>query len=116
MNKITPETKSKFSTMVAKRREEALINEANCIPPQMSAPFGNRKKYKFKLLLYNDDKNLSFFRFKSAAENVIMYAGSQRGKLDQISLIVLPLSFLIFTIIYWIIYLNESNKKIYGYT
>lgn len=30
MNRITPETRAKFSTMAAKRREEALINEANC--------------------------------------------------------------------------------------
>lgn len=31
MNRITPENRGKFSTS-AKRREEALINEANCIP------------------------------------------------------------------------------------
>lgn len=51
MNKITPETRAKFSTMAAKRREEALINEANCIPPpppsslSQSSFFGNRRRY-----------------------------------------------------------------------
>lgn len=46
MNKITPETRVKFSTMVAKRREEALINEANCIPaPTPTHPIiANRKR------------------------------------------------------------------------
>lgn len=48
MNRITPETRAKFSTMAAKRREEALINEANCIPPPSSlnqpSIFGNRRR------------------------------------------------------------------------
>lgn len=50
-------------------------------------------------------------RFKSAAENALLYAGSQHGKLDQISLILFPVSFLLFTITYWIIYINESRKQ-----
>ncbi|XP_055312389.1 glycine receptor subunit alpha-2-like [Sitodiplosis mosellana] len=97
MNKITPETRAKFSTMAAKRREEALINEANCIPPpsSLSQPtlFGNRR------------------RFRNVAENAILYVGSQHGRLDQISLILFPMTFLLFTISYWIIYLNESTKR-----
>lgn len=32
LNKITPENRPKFGT-TAKQREEALINEANCMPP-----------------------------------------------------------------------------------
>lgn len=49
-------------------------------------------------------------RFRNVAENAILYVGSQHGKLDQISLILFPLSFLLFATIYWIIYLNESNR------
>ncbi|XP_031631400.1 glycine receptor subunit alpha-3-like isoform X2 [Contarinia nasturtii] len=97
MNKITPETRAKFSTMAAKRREEALINEANCIPPpsslNQSSLFGNRR------------------RFRSVAENLVLYVGSQHGRLDQISLILFPMTFLLFTITYWIIYLNESKRQ-----
>lgn len=51
-------------------------------------------------------------KFKNVAEYALLYAGSQRGKLDQISLIVFPLSFLLFTIVYWTLYLSESRKKI----
>lgn len=45
MNKITPESRAKFSTMAAKRREEALINEANCIPPPNNPILGNRRRF-----------------------------------------------------------------------
>lgn len=118
--------------MVAKRREEALINEANCIPPpptvNQSSVFDNRKRWWYKnqlrLLLLN--VSIFFFvdcmscgvwcgldmdaRFRNVAENAILYVGSQHGKLDQISLVLFPLSFLLFASIYWIIYLNESNR------
>lgn len=52
-----------------------------------------------------------FFRFRNAAEHALLYAGSQRGKLDQISLVLFPLSFLLFTTVYWILYLSESRKR-----
>ncbi|KAL7049363.1 hypothetical protein ACKWTF_003667 [Chironomus riparius] len=51
-------------------------------------------------------------RFRNVADVALLYAGSQRGKLDQISLVFFPLSFLLFTIIYWVLYLNESRKKL----
>ncbi|XP_037926157.1 glycine receptor subunit alpha-4-like isoform X2 [Hermetia illucens] len=51
-------------------------------------------------------------RFRNVAEYALLYAGSQRGKLDQISLIVFPLTFFIFAVVYWILYLSESRKKI----
>lgn len=123
MNKITPETRAKFSTMAAKRREEALINEANCIPPPSSSQpsiFTNRRKFvhAIHLPLFNYPIKISpkkkiffFFRFRNVAENAILYVGSQHGKLDQISLILFPLTFLLFTISYWIIYLNESKRR-----
>lgn len=53
-------------------------------------------------------------RFRNAAEVAVLYAGSQRGKLDQISLILFPVSFLIFTIIYWVYYYSESQHRING--
>lgn len=125
MNKITPETRAKFSTMAAKRREEALINEANCIPPPNNPILANRRRFvhvsisAFSIHKSIDDTSRVHVhfdsprcRFKSVAENALLYAGSQHGKLDQISLIVFPLSFLIFTISYWIIYINESKKRI----
>ncbi|XP_058829514.1 glycine receptor subunit alpha-2-like isoform X1 [Topomyia yanbarensis] len=49
--------------------------------------------------------------FRNVADVALMYAGSQRGRLDQISLIIFPLSFLIFTIAYWTMYISESNRK-----
>lgn len=45
INKITPESRAKFSTMAAKRREEALINEANCIPPPNNPILGQRRRF-----------------------------------------------------------------------
>ncbi|XP_038121956.1 glycine receptor subunit alpha-4 isoform X1 [Culex quinquefasciatus] len=51
------------------------------------------------------------YSFRNVADVALMYAGSQRGRLDQISLIIFPLSFLIFTIAYWTMYISESNRK-----
>ncbi|XP_055686494.1 glycine receptor subunit alpha-4-like [Lutzomyia longipalpis] len=50
-------------------------------------------------------------KFRNVAEYALLYAGSQRGRLDQISLILFPLSFLLFATIYWVLYLSESRKK-----
>ncbi|XP_052873845.1 glycine receptor subunit alpha-2-like [Anopheles cruzii] len=50
-------------------------------------------------------------RFRNVADVALMYAGSQRGRLDQLSLIIFPVSFLIFTISYWTMYLTESKKN-----
>uniref|UniRef100_A0A8W7P6X4 Neurotransmitter-gated ion-channel transmembrane domain-containing protein n=1 Tax=Anopheles coluzzii TaxID=1518534 RepID=A0A8W7P6X4_ANOCL len=50
-------------------------------------------------------------RFRNVADVALLYAGSQRGRLDQLSLIIFPVSFLIFTISYWTMYLTESKKN-----
>uniref|UniRef100_A0A182IU33 Neurotransmitter-gated ion-channel transmembrane domain-containing protein n=1 Tax=Anopheles atroparvus TaxID=41427 RepID=A0A182IU33_ANOAO len=50
-------------------------------------------------------------RFRNVADVALMYAGSQRGRLDQLSLVIFPVSFLIFTISYWTMYLTESKKN-----
>lgn len=75
------------------------------------------------LTLPNDDRpgltpqgSTNRRRFRNAAEVAVLYAGSQRGKLDQISLIIFPLSFLIFTIFYWVYYISESQHRINGST
>lgn len=49
--------------------------------------------------------------FRNVAENAILYVGSQHGRLDQLSLVLFPLTFLLFTISYWIIYLNASKHR-----
>lgn len=54
-----------------------------------------------------------FFSFRNVADVALLYAGSTRGKLDQISLILFPVSFLLFTIVYWALYLHESRKKLW---
>ncbi|CRL03247.1 CLUMA_CG016439, isoform A [Clunio marinus] len=50
-------------------------------------------------------------RFRNVADVALLYAGSTRGKLDQISLILFPVSFVLFTVIYWVLYINESRKS-----
>lgn len=52
-----------------------------------------------------------YYRFRNVADVALLYAGSTRGRLDQISLVFFPLSFVLFTIIYWALYLNESKKR-----
>lgn len=53
LNKVTPENRSTFGSM-ARQREEALINEANCLPPSKPS-FGNRLRSIFKLILYSQE-------------------------------------------------------------
>ncbi|RZF44395.1 hypothetical protein LSTR_LSTR010024 [Laodelphax striatellus] len=50
-------------------------------------------------------------RFKLVTEHVLLYAGSQRGMMDQVSLGLFPLCFIIFTIIYWVSYMSEARRR-----
>ena len=50
-------------------------------------------------------------RFRKVAEYVVLYCGSQRGTLDQVSLVLFPLCFLLFATIYWISYVSESRRR-----
>jgi len=50
-------------------------------------------------------------RFQLAARHVILYCGSPRGTLDQVSLALFPLCFVIFSVMYWISYITESRRK-----
>ncbi|XP_077283054.1 glycine receptor subunit alpha-4-like isoform X2 [Arctopsyche grandis] len=52
-------------------------------------------------------------RFRAVAEQAVLYCGSQRGMMDQVSLIIFPICFLLFTTVYWIIYLNASQKQMH---
>ncbi|XP_046681545.1 glycine receptor subunit beta-type 4-like [Homalodisca vitripennis] len=50
-------------------------------------------------------------RLRAVTEYIILYCGSQRGTLDQVSLALFPLSFLVFTVVYWVTYLNEAKRR-----
>lgn len=50
-------------------------------------------------------------RFQLVTKHVILYCGSQRGTLDQVSLALFPLCFVVFAIVYWISYITESKRK-----
>ncbi|KAL1140611.1 hypothetical protein AAG570_000541, partial [Ranatra chinensis] len=50
-------------------------------------------------------------KFQLLTQHVILYVGSQRGKIDQVSLALFPLCFILFTITYWISYISESRKS-----
>jgi hypothetical protein len=50
-------------------------------------------------------------KFQMLTQHVILYVGSQRGTIDQISLALFPLCFILFTITYWVSYTNESRKR-----
>ncbi|XP_025411445.1 glycine receptor subunit alpha-1-like isoform X2 [Sipha flava] len=50
-------------------------------------------------------------RFQLLTKHVILYCGSQRGTLDQVSLALFPLCFVVFSVVYWISYIGESRRK-----
>lgn len=50
-------------------------------------------------------------RFQMLTKHVILYCGSQRGTLDQVSLALFPFCFVVFSIIYWISYITESLAR-----
>lgn len=49
-------------------------------------------------------------RFQLIARQIILYCGSQRGTLDQVSLALFPLCFVVFAVVYWISYITESRR------
>ncbi|XP_066908101.1 glycine receptor subunit alpha-4 isoform X2 [Halyomorpha halys] len=50
-------------------------------------------------------------KFQMLTQHVILYVGSQRGTIDQISLALFPFCFTMFAVIYWISYLSESRRR-----
>ncbi|KAJ9595151.1 hypothetical protein L9F63_013559, partial [Diploptera punctata] len=49
-------------------------------------------------------------KFRMVAEYVVLYCGSQRGMVDQVSLVLFPICFMLFTIIYWVSYVSSAAK------
>ncbi|XP_024081563.1 glycine receptor subunit alpha-2-like isoform X2 [Cimex lectularius] len=50
-------------------------------------------------------------KFQLLTQHVILYVGSQRGTIDQVSLALFPLCFTLFAVTYWISYISESRKR-----
>ncbi|XP_055859106.1 glycine receptor subunit alpha-2-like [Episyrphus balteatus] len=111
LNRVNPETKT--------------IKSTNSLSPNVPPPSAEHQNATQPQISEHEDPNTidpstintpmhrrSFYRFRNAAEYALLYAGSQRGRLDQISLVLFPLSFLVFAIVYWVLYLSESRKKI----
>ncbi|XP_037044124.1 glycine receptor subunit alpha-4-like isoform X2 [Bradysia coprophila] len=99
LNKITPENKKKI-TNIPSNAPPIANSTANIHPIENNT--GS---------ISSNPNTINRKRFRNAAEVAILYAGSQRGKLDQISLIIFPLSFLVFSMVYWILYITESKKR-----
>ncbi|CAH0721789.1 unnamed protein product, partial [Brenthis ino] len=60
------------------------------------------------------DPSGSFYvRFAAMVERGVMFCGAQDGALDKFALILFPLSFLLFIIIYWTTYLSEAHRAMH---
>lgn len=109
LNRVNPETKTIRSANSLNPNVPTTTDETNATQPQTSE---HEDPTVIDPTTTNTMHRRSFYRFRNAAEYALLYAGSQRGRLDQISLVLFPLSFLVFTIVYWVLYLSESRKKI----
>lgn len=109
LNRVNPETKTIRSANSLSPNIATSTDETNATQPQTSE---HEDPTIIDPTTTNTMHRRSFYRFRNAAEYALLYAGSQRGRLDQISLVLFPLSFLVFTIVYWVLYLSESRKKI----
>ncbi|PSN30364.1 hypothetical protein C0J52_25959 [Blattella germanica] len=49
-------------------------------------------------------------KFRMVAEYVVLYCGSQRGTVDQVSLVLFPICFILFALVYWISYISSASK------
>ncbi|XP_050345610.1 glycine receptor subunit alpha-4-like isoform X2 [Nymphalis io] len=57
------------------------------------------------------DSSGSFLvRFAAMADRGVMFCGAQHGALDKFALMVFPICFILFTIIYWTTYLSEAHR------
>ncbi|XP_072943366.1 glycine receptor subunit alpha-4-like isoform X3 [Epargyreus clarus] len=56
----------------------------------------------------------SFFsRIGEIIDSGVMFCGAQHGALDRYALIVFPMCFVLFTIIYWTTYLSEAHRAMH---
>ncbi|XP_047512485.1 gamma-aminobutyric acid receptor subunit delta-like isoform X2 [Pieris napi] len=53
-------------------------------------------------------------RICTSAEKGVMFCGAQHGALDRYALIVFPLCFILFTVIYWTTYLSEAHRAMHS--
>ncbi|XP_059480942.1 glycine receptor subunit alpha-4-like isoform X2 [Neocloeon triangulifer] len=51
-------------------------------------------------------------RSRAFAEYCVSFCGSSRGTLDQGSLLLFPLVFILFTIVYWVSYMSEAAHRV----
>ncbi|XP_045445420.1 glycine receptor subunit alpha-4-like [Melitaea cinxia] len=49
-------------------------------------------------------------RFAAMIDRGVMFCGAQHGALDKFALMVFPICFILFTIIYWTTYLSEAHR------
>lgn len=49
-------------------------------------------------------------RFASMIDRGVMFCGAQHGAMDKFALMIFPICFFLFTIIYWTTYLSEAHR------
>lgn len=49
-------------------------------------------------------------RFASIVDRGVMFCGAQHGAMDKFALMIFPVCFFLFTIIYWTTYLSEAYR------
>ncbi|XP_055387563.1 glycine receptor subunit alpha-2-like isoform X1 [Condylostylus longicornis] len=111
LNRIKPENKPKPPEIIIRNAETGTTNQLQ-VNQQENQQSTSQQSQEDVSATSSDRGVGGRKRFKNVAEYALLYAGSQRGKLDQISLVLFPLSFLVFAIVYWVLYLSESRKKI----
>lgn len=50
-------------------------------------------------------------RLANMADRGVMFCGAQHGALDKYALMVFPMCFLLFNVIYWTTYLSEAASS-----
>ncbi|XP_038215699.1 gamma-aminobutyric acid receptor subunit delta-like isoform X2 [Zerene cesonia] len=58
--------------------------------------------------------NTVWSRIAAAADRGVMFCGAQHGALDRYALMVFPMCFTLFTVIYWTTYLSEAHRALHG--
>lgn len=51
-----------------------------------------------------------FTRLRKRIDKAVLFVGAERGKIDQIAVIMFPCLFVAFSIIYWIYYLHMAAR------
>lgn len=51
------------------------------------------------------------YRIRKRIDKLALFVGAERGKIDQIAVILFPCLFVAFSTIYWIYYLHMAARK-----